>query len=83
MKLESSIWINLKDIIFKIIFFYLFLVTNYFRKDDIYAQKEDDKSKKFLDQLQRLKIKLSKNQYKNKYQVFFHQDLDQQLKKNY
>lgn len=60
MKLESSIWINLKDIIFKIISFYLFLVTNYFRKDDIYAQKEDDKSKKFLDQLQRLKIKLSK-----------------------
>lgn len=52
MKLESSIWINLKDIIFKIISFYLFLVTNYFRKDDIYAQKEDDKSKKFLDQLQ-------------------------------
>ena len=69
MKLESSIWINLKDIIFKIISF-IFLVTNYFRKDDIYAQKEDDKSKKFLDQLQRLKIKLSKNQYKNKYQVF-------------
>ena len=59
MKLESSIWINLKDIIFKIISFYLFLVTNYFRKDDIYAQKEDDKSKKFLDQLQRLKVKIS------------------------
>ena len=40
---QLSIWINLKDIIFKIISFYLFLVTNYFRKDDIYAQKEDDK----------------------------------------